>query len=135
MLGTALYTITTAAIVLIADIADGTPANDHEGHLTHIYLLMRCLRDMEFTYPVSLTVLKQVKYLMRRCNVPPEPREVQNEGGHSQSPGFVPRQNQTPISLPGDLLPEANGFLMTMSECDALESFGPWAYDFDASMQ
>lgn len=66
MLGTALYNITTAGIVLIANMADD-PSQVGPQHWLCIDTCIQSPEEMEVSSLVARPVLKQLRYLMRSC--------------------------------------------------------------------
>ena len=147
LLGTALYNITMAAIVLIACLADDTSIEGAQ-YLLSINTCVRGLEDLESSYIVARTVLKQLKHLMRRCNLqftPSDAEMLRNASNASDSLYQIstigldspqPKMNEDFKAL----LPESNDvspndelaghdFLLAMSECDTLNVMGSWSWD------
>lgn len=141
MLGTALYNVTIAGIVLIANMADGSASVDSQ-QLLCIDTCIRSLEEMELSSQVAQKVLKQLRYLMRRCNLRFVPANAQASG--TAALDSVPQQQQH-LMAEQDLLAEDVGpcldallgpegdasssphdFLQIMTECDVLNSLGSW---------
>jgi hypothetical protein len=156
MLSTALYNITMAAIVLIADMADHTSVSSvaSEGnHFTSIDECILALRELEETYIVARTVLKQLKYLMKRCRLLSLYEDMEACRTLENTSVFqtfaMPEMDSPPQDLSGGILPpvEMEGmgeglgagaaFLMAMRDCDALHTIGTWDLKtgLDVSMQ
>ncbi|KAL2354244.1 fungal-specific transcription factor domain-containing protein [Cryomyces antarcticus] len=137
MLGTALYNITMAAIVLIADMADRTSLLDAD-YSVSIDICIQALREIEDSYIVARTILKQLKYLMKRCqllDVYKNTETIRNMGCSllpSVGVGLMD-MDSPPQNLNGQMLqpegPDAMGadFLIAMEQCDALHSIGTWS--------
>ncbi|KAI9878381.1 MAG: hypothetical protein M1830_001051 [Pleopsidium flavum] len=136
MLGTALYNVTIAGIVLIANMADDTSrVGSH--HLLCIDTCIRGLEEMELSSIVAGKVLKQLRYLMRRCNlrfVPlnaQAPRNPMNPTYQSSinehhSPTGAMGQGLPTLTVPDTDASSPHDFLQVMTECDALNSMGSW---------
>jgi hypothetical protein len=156
MLGTSLYNITIAVIVLIANWADGgvegphspSPSTSQSEYLAHIESCMLSLKEMESSYIVARTVSKQLSYLMRRCNFPSLPTlsTVSSITSDTELDPPLQHKNDELLFQLGHTLPlspesDQNGawgqdgddfnFMLMMSECDALKSVGPWSYPMD----
>lgn len=69
MASTGLYNIATAAVVLIADSADRGSLDQRSDHLYNIKVLVAALQDLEASYLVAETVLKQIGYLLKRSQL------------------------------------------------------------------
>ncbi|KAK4957844.1 hypothetical protein LTR66_013206 [Elasticomyces elasticus] len=137
MLGTALYNITMAAIVLIADMADRTSLLD-ANYSVSIDICIQALREIEDSYIVARTILKQLKYLMKRCQLLEvyKNTEAIRNMSCSMLPGVgvgLMDMDSPPQNLNGQMLqpqgPDAMGadFLIAMEQCDALHSIGTWS--------
>jgi len=139
MLGTALYNITMASIVLVADMADRTQMLD-ANHTVSIDICIQGLRELEESYIVARTILKQLKYLMKRCQLPAMYNGM--DAMRKMSTAVLPQANSMdtespPQNLNGQVLqPLDSGmgqgdigadFLMVMEQCDALQSIGTWS--------
>ena len=150
MLGTALYNITMAAIVLIAYLADDTSIEGSH-YLLNISTCVRGLEDLESSYIVARTVLKQLKHLMHRCNLQFSPSDAQmlrnaSDTGNSlyqfSTISFDSSQSKKSDDF-AIVMPQITGapsndefsghdFLLAMSECDALNVMGSWSWDQNA---
>lgn len=139
MLSTALYNITMAAIVLIADITDHGSISPDSSHINSIEVMIGALRELEDSYIVARTVLKQLKYLMKRCKLLSLYKEIESRkdmdsvilaGFAGSDPMDSPPQDLSGQSLPPIDQTETEfwgaDFLMAMKDCDALHSIGTW---------
>ncbi len=139
MLATALYNVTIAGILLIANMADDASSVDSQ-QLLCIDTCIRSLEEMELSSIVAHKVLKQLRYLMRRCNLPYLPLSAQIPGTVISPVQRAPRTSVTEYhspprelmpGLPNFLVPDNDAtsphdFLHVMTECDALNSMGSW---------
>ncbi|KAK4998022.1 hypothetical protein LTR28_013789 [Elasticomyces elasticus] len=126
-----------AAIVLIADMADRTSLLDANYSIS-IDICIQALREIEDSYIVARTILKQLKYLMKRCqllDVYKNTEAIRNMSC-SMLPGVgvgLMDMDSPPQNLNGQMLqpqgPDAMGadFLIAMEQCDALHSIGTWS--------
>lgn len=139
MLSTALYNITMAAIVLIADMADHGSISPNPSHINSIEVMISALRDLENSYIVARTVLKQLKYLMKRCKMLSLYQDIltRSDMGNAKVASLAGSDlmDSPPQDLTGQCLPPIDptatefwgeDFLMAMKDCDALHSIGTW---------
>lgn len=136
MLSTVLYNMTIAGIVLIADMADDMSCVGSQ-HLLCINTCIRSLEEMELSSIVAHKVLKQLRYLMRQCNlrfVPLNaqvPENVIHSAYQSSITEYHPasegmgRGLSTLTVLNADAS-SPHDFLQVMTECDALNSMRSW---------
>ncbi|KAK5313549.1 hypothetical protein LTR93_010853 [Exophiala xenobiotica] len=68
MVGIAFYNITIVAVVLVAAQADNLSSSDM-GYVAYIGLCLEALEELENSYIVARTVLKQIKCFMKRCKL------------------------------------------------------------------
>lgn len=129
MLGTSLYNITIAVIVLIANWADGSSVDEAQ-YFSCIDSCMQSIKEMESSYIVARTVVKQLTYLMRRCNCP---RLLSEKVQPFKDDNVLFQLGQAlPLSPePEDDSLLGQDFFLMMSECDVLQSVGPWTYPMD----
>lgn len=66
-LGTILYNVTWATIVLVSNMADQKSLDD----LLYVRICIRVIEDSNSSHTVARTIRKQLKEWMRRCEVPP----------------------------------------------------------------
>jgi hypothetical protein len=139
MLGTALYNITMVAVVLVAALADNASLSNPE-HLDCVDMCLQALEELESSYIVARTVLKQIKYLMRRCKLQYSRLKTRPRRGTNSSMlsfNFSNDGDSPPLNLEGQMLPllpvgdtlgDPSGadFLLAMEDCDALHTIGTW---------
>lgn len=150
MLGTALYNVTIAGIVLIAHMADDSSgAGVGPQQLACIDTCIRALEEMEGSSQVAQKVLKQLRYLMRRCNLRAAaavgPADVRGSETSTAAVALTSVQQALMAQaelreLPGDVggcletlfgpdvdaSASPHDFLQVMTECDVLNSLGSW---------
>lgn len=140
MLGTALYNITIVAVVLVAAQADNVSILNSE-HLECVDMCLEALEELENSYIVARTVLKQIKYLIRRCKLPYHKlkRRARRDTESSMMSLDLPNEGESPpLNLEGKMLPLIPGgdalgdpssedFLLAMEDCDALHSIVSWS--------
>jgi len=136
MLGTALYNVTIAGIVLIANMADDSSSVGPQ-QLLCIDTCIRSLEEMELSSQVAQKVLKQLRYLMRRCNLRfvPSNALAPETALTSVQQALMADQHSLPEDV-GQCLSTLLGpdvdassphdFLQIMTECDVLNSLGSW---------
>ena len=146
VIGTALYNITMAAVVLIANRAE-QPSNAIFEHLDCLTSCIRALEEISISYVSARTILKQLKYLMRRCKLLDLTADAQalrdaNASLFQRKASDVMDGESPPINLAGQILPtlsafdetdqmDSGQFLMALEDCDALHTMGSWN-DFDS---
>jgi len=146
VIGTALYNITMAAVVLIANRAEQA-ANTPFEHLGSLTSCIRALEEIQVSYVSARTILKQLKYLMRRCKLLDLTADAQalrdaNASLFQRKASDVMDSESPPINLAGQILPtlstfdetdqlDSGQFLMALEDCDALHTMGSWN-DFDS---
>lgn len=143
VIGTALYNITMGAVVLIANRAEHASNSTFE-HLACLTSCIRALEEIQVSYVSARTILKQLKYLMRRCKLLDLTADAQALRDANASL-FQRKQSDVespPINLAGQVLPtlsafdetdqlDSGQFLMALEDCDALHTMGSWN-DFDS---
>lgn len=145
VIGTALYNITMAAVVLIANRAEHA-SNSTAEHLKCLTSCIRALEEIQVSYISARTIIKQLKYLMRRCKILDITADAQalrdaNASLFQRKTSDVIDNESPPINLAGQILPtlstfdeielDAGQFLMALEDCDALHTMGSWN-DFDS---
>ncbi|KAI9811856.1 MAG: hypothetical protein M1827_005207 [Pycnora praestabilis] len=141
ILGTGLYNITTAATTLIADMVDRR-SMDMSHHFSSIRTCIFSLKELEKSYLSARRVRKQLNLVMRLCNLESQPMEDRIKRKEIEQP--IPQNNQAQAEIEAEsIISEqdqsisdimilenspftADDFLMTISQCDLLQSFEPW---------
>jgi hypothetical protein len=146
VLGTALYNITMTAVVLIANRAE-LALNSTFEHLSCLTSCIRALEEIQISYVSARTILKQLKYLMRRCKLLDLAADAQalrdaNASLFQRKSSDMVESESPPINLAGQILPtistfdetdqlDAGQLLMALEDCNALHMMGSWN-DFDS---
>lgn len=146
LLGTAMYNITSAAVVLIALRAEQSSEASNE-YLSSLITCIAALEEIQFSHMSAKTILKQLRYLMRRCkllNLKEDSQALRDANAsllqrRSTNDGEV---ESPPIKLLGQILQQdwsssdstsfmdPGQFMLALEDCEALMTMGSWN-DFD----
>ena len=140
LMGTAMYNITVAAVVLIAIRAEQSSEAANE-YLASLTTCIAALEEIQFSHGSAKTVLKQLRYLMRRCKLlnTKEDSQALRDANHSLLPRLptMTEVESPPILLqhlvgPPDWSSDAtmfmdpSQFMLALDDCEALKTMGSW---------
>jgi hypothetical protein len=142
MLGTALYNITMAAVVLIAIRAEKASEASNE-YLSSLTSCIGALEELQITYVSGKTILKQLRYLMRRCkllNLREDSQALRDANASllQRRPTNDLEVDSPPVKLIPQILQQewsmsdatalmdSGQFILALEHCEALQTMGFW---------
>ncbi|KAI1609892.1 fungal-specific transcription factor domain-containing protein [Exophiala viscosa] len=141
LLGTAMYNITVAAVVLIAIRAEQASETSNE-YLASLTTCITALEEIQFSHGSAKTVLKQLRYLMRRCkllNTKEDSQAIRDAndsllprlptvGAQTESPPVMLQHlvRQQDWSTDNTLYTDPGQFMLALDDCEALKTMGSW---------
>jgi len=143
LIGTALYNITLAAVVLIAVRAEQAVEASNE-YLSSLKSCIGALEEIQVSYVSAKTILKQLRYLMRRCkllNLKEDSQALQDANASllQRRPTNDTEVESPPVKLVGQILPQqdislsdatelidSGQFMLALEDCEALQPMGFW---------
>ncbi|EXJ92462.1 hypothetical protein A1O3_01013 [Capronia epimyces CBS 606.96] len=142
LVGVAMYNITTAAVVLIAILSEpSTPASNE--YLSSLTTCIAALEEIQHSHMGAKTVLKQLRYLMRRCKLLniKEDSQILRDANASflqRRPTNTIEAGSPPVKLLGQIVqPDRSSsddasaidpgqFILALEDCDALMNMVSW---------
>jgi hypothetical protein len=142
LLGLAMYNITLAAVVLIALRAEKASEASNE-YLSSLTSCIAALEEMQTTYVSAKTILKQLRYLLRRCKLV----DLKGDSQALQDANASLLQRRSTLDLdvdspPVKLIPQilqqewstsdatalmdSGQFMLALEDCVALQTMGSW---------
>lgn len=142
LLGLALYNITVAAVVLIAIRAEQASEASNE-YLSSLTSCIGALEEMQTTFVSAKTILKQLRYLVRRCKLLDVKGDSQalkdaNASLLQRRGTMDPDADSPPVRLIPQILQQewstsdatalmdSGEFMLALEDCAALQTMGSW---------
>ena len=142
LLGTALYNVTLAAVVLIAIRAEQSSDVSNE-YLPNLTTCIAALEEIQLSYVSAKTILKQLRYLMRRCkllNLKEDSQALRDANASlmQRRPTNDGDADSPPVKLLGQILQQdwsssdatsfldPGQFMLALEDCEALQTMGAW---------
>ncbi|KAK4936555.1 hypothetical protein LTR10_022604 [Elasticomyces elasticus] len=141
LLGTAMYNITVATMVLIALRAEQASEASNE-YLAGLTTCITALEEIQFSHSSAKSVLKQLRYLMRRCKLlnTKEDSQALRDATDSLLPRLstVSAEIESPPVMLQHLVRQQDWtsdttmymdpgqFMLALDDCDTLKTMGSW---------
>jgi hypothetical protein len=142
LVGVAMYNITSAAVVLIALRAEQSSEASNDC-LSALTTCIAALEELQYSHMSAKTVLRQLRYLMRRCKL--LSLKEDSQALHDANTSLLRRQltndadiGSPPVKLLGQVLQQdwscsdtasvmdPGQFMLALEDCEALMTMGPW---------
>ncbi len=141
LIGTALHSITLAAVVLIAIRAEQFSEASDE-YLSSLTTCIAALEEIQLSFASAKTILKQLRYLMRRCKLlnPMEDSQALRDANASLLQRRLTNEAEVespPVKLLGQMqqdwspsdattFMDPGQFMLALEDCEALRTMGSW---------
>jgi hypothetical protein len=137
-----MYNITSAAVVLIALRAEQSSEASNDC-LSALTTCIAALEELQYSHMSAKTVLRQLRYLMRRCKL--LSLKEDSQALHDANTSLLRRRltndadiGSPPVKLLGQVLQQdwscsdtasvmdPGQFMLALEDCEALMTMGPW---------